>query len=427
MCRYIPSTPMHITSTVKMTNALFLFATIFGFALTVDGSRCYQSYSLVCGSHDSTYDAVCDAFNDTAQPQSEVTCPGKCGLVTASYSYQGSFEVYFTFGTCSAGADGCLDEAQLAAQEPELEQQIKALEAGGLTVNDVNACTCSWDLCNSALNIATNPVVVLDGSRCYQSYSLVCGSHDSTYDAVCDAFNDTAQPQSEVTCPGKCGLVTASYSYQGSFEVYFTFGTCSAGADGCLDEAQLAAQEPELEQQIKALEAGGLTVNDVNACTCSWDLCNSALNIATNPVVVLNGSRCYQSYSIVCGSHDSTYDAVCDAFNDTAQPQSEVTCPGKCGLVTASYSNQGSFEVYFTFGTCSAGADGCLDEAQLAAQEPELEQQIKALEAGGLSVNNVYACTCSGDLCNNALNIATNPVVVFFSMMVVILQAFFLN
>ncbi|PIK52729.1 hypothetical protein BSL78_10362 [Apostichopus japonicus] len=213
---------------------------------------------------------------------------------------------------------------------------------------------------------------------------------------------------------------------QGAFEVDFTLATCSAGADGCLDEAQLAAQEPELEQQIKALEANGLSVNDVYACTCSGDLCNSALNIATNPVVVY-GSRCYQSYSLVCGSHDSTYDAVCDAFDDTAQPQSEVTCPGKCGLVTASYSYQGAFEVDFTFGTCSAGADGCLDEAQLAAQEPELEQQIKALEANGLSVNDVYACTCSGDLCNSALNIARNPVVVFFSMMVVILQAFFLN
>ncbi|XP_071816880.1 uncharacterized protein [Apostichopus japonicus] len=144
---------------VKMTNALFLFATIFGFALT-DGLRCYQSYSIICGSHDSIYDAVCDVFDDTNQPQSEVTCPGKCGLVTASYSYQGAFEVDFTFGTCSAGADGCLDEAQLAAQEPELEQQIKALEASGLSVNDVYACTCSGDLCNSALNIATNPVVV---------------------------------------------------------------------------------------------------------------------------------------------------------------------------------------------------------------------------------------------------------------------------
>ncbi|XP_071816861.1 uncharacterized protein [Apostichopus japonicus] len=142
-----------------MTNALFLFATVFGFALT-DGSRCYQSYSLVCSSHDSIYDAICDAFDDTNQPQSEVTCPGKCGLVTASYSYQGLFDVDFALGTCSEGADGCLDEAQLAAQNPELEQQIKALEAGGLTVNDVNACTCSGDLCNSALNIATNPAVV---------------------------------------------------------------------------------------------------------------------------------------------------------------------------------------------------------------------------------------------------------------------------
>lgn len=90
-------------------------------------------------------------------------------------------------------------------------------------------------------------------------------------------------------------------------------------------------------------------------------------------------------------------------------------------------SDQGAFEVDFTLATCSAGADGCLDEAQLAAQEPELEQQIKALEASGLSVNDVYACTCSGDLCNSALNIATNPVVVFFSMMVVILQAFFFS
>ncbi|XP_071816878.1 uncharacterized protein [Apostichopus japonicus] len=264
-------------------------------------------------------------------------------------------------------------------------------------------------------------ILTASALQCYEATTFQCGDHDAIYDEVCDTFDSAAQPSQQVTCPDKCAIVSVTNSYQGMFQLHTTVATCSSGSNGCMDKDELEAQNPELNQQIMDSEAMGITVESVEACICGENLCNSAMNLA------FDGSRCYESSSFVCGSHDSTYDAVCNVFAEGNQPQSEVSCPGKCGLVTASYSYQGYFDVDFTLATCSAGADGCLDEAQLAAQNPELEEQIKALEAGGLSVNDVYACTCSGDLCNSALNIATNPVVVFFSMMVVILQAFFFS
>ncbi|XP_071816891.1 uncharacterized protein [Apostichopus japonicus] len=146
---------------MKMTTMLFTLSTICGLILTASALQCYEATTFQCGAHDAIYDAVCDTFDSAAQPRQQVTCPDKCVKVSVTNSYQGMFQLQTTLATCSSGSNGCMDQDELAAQNPELNQQIMDSEAMGITVESVEACICGENLCNSAMNLAFGSVALL--------------------------------------------------------------------------------------------------------------------------------------------------------------------------------------------------------------------------------------------------------------------------
>ncbi|PIK52727.1 hypothetical protein BSL78_10360 [Apostichopus japonicus] len=144
-----------------MTTMLFTLSTICGLILTTSALECYEATTFQCGNHDAIYNAICDSFDSAAQPRQQVTCPDKCVKVSVTNSYGGAFEVHTTVATCSSGSNGCMDKDELAAQNPQLNQQIMDSESMGITVESVDACICGENLCNSAMNLAFGSVALL--------------------------------------------------------------------------------------------------------------------------------------------------------------------------------------------------------------------------------------------------------------------------